>query len=321
MRFSVRMLLMGVMVFFAAGMVFAAGEPEVEEGITEPVTVIVPAGPGGGTDMVARIVGENIENYLGHEWRITNMPGGASVPAQEEVQRSRADGHTLLLFHTMMHTTEAMGVSPFTWEDYEPIARLATSPGILTVHSDSPWQTVHELQQYGKDNPGELTYAMESGGTSHFLGVGIGMALGIDWTLAHIGGGADRVSALHGRHVDAAYEVVGTMNPHIEAGDFRGLAVLAEERTDFAPDIPTMKEEGFDIVFSMPYYVFAPKGTPQAAIDMLVDAVEQTVADPGVQRRLAGIDHEPGFLAGEDLRAALRDEVIFINEWAAEIED
>ena len=320
---SVRLLLIVAVLVLCAGMLFAAGRREAEpgeEGITAPVTVIIPAGPGGGTDLVTRIVANNIRPHLGYEWRVSNMPGGASVPAQEEVQRSDTDGHTLLLFHTMMHTTNAIDISPYTWENYEPIARVAMSPGIVAVHADSPWQSIQDLYEYGRDNPGELTYAMESGGTSHFLGVGIGNALGIDWTLAHIGGGSDRISALHGRHVDVIYEVVGAINPHIESGDFRGLAVLAEQRTDFAPGIPTMKEEGFDIVFSMPYYVFAPKGTPAATVAMLADAIEATVATDSVRQELANIDHEPAFLSGQALREVLRDEVEFINEWAQAID-
>jgi tripartite-type tricarboxylate transporter receptor subunit TctC len=287
---------------------------------TKPIRVVIPAAPGGSTDILGRIVGNAIEKYLGQPFVIVNISGAGGVPATSEVLKSKPDGYTLLLFHTMISTAYHTGVAPYNHSAFEPVCRLAVANGIVVVKSDAPWDNINEFADDVRRKPGEYIYAMGSGGTSHFLGVLLNSKMGLDLRLVDVGSGANRIAALEGRHAHVIYEAVGPLMQMLEAGEFKCLGVLAEERDSALPDVPTFREQGHDIVFPQPFGIFAPKGLPKDVSEKLQDALQKVLLDEEVAESLTNLYYHTAFLNSEEYGKFLEEEDALIEEIAREID-
>jgi len=151
---------------------------EVKEYPTKPIKMVVPYNPGGGSDISARIFAKSAEEYFGQPIVVVNIAGAGGSVGGQEVLNSKPDGYTLFWHHAAMHVSYHTGIADFTWDSFSPICRTATSCPVLAVAADAPWNTMDELIDYIKENPGQIRMGVGIGATSHFAGVELDIATG-----------------------------------------------------------------------------------------------------------------------------------------------
>jgi len=274
------------------------------------VRIVYTFGAGGSGDVTGRIIAEHMQKTLGTPVIMENKVGASGRIAVDAVKSAPPDGNTLLLAYmgTMVilpHTTDNVRFDPF--KDFEPLAHVADSPLALTVGSTAQARDVREYVEQIKSGrtPGFFGVA-PLGGLPHFLGLQFAATNGIALTVVGYKGGAQMVQAVLAGEVPATYSTPADLVPLHKAGKVRILAISAPNRMSLLPEVPTFKESGFDVQASTWLALFAPKGTPAAALNRLSAAVAVALKDPAIARRLSemGMEptgHGPGML-GEAMR-------------------
>jgi tripartite-type tricarboxylate transporter receptor subunit TctC len=251
---------------------------EANKGLDWPkktIQIIVPFNPGGDTDFNARTYAKYLEKELGQSLVVVNVSGNGGTVGSRKVKDAKPDGYTVLFYHTAMQVNEASGMVDYGFKDFEIAGIAAKNPGdIITVSKDSPYKTLKDLVEASKKNPGQIKIAGNTGATTYLTGTMLN-ASGAQLNIVDSGGATDRIAALKGGHIDAIPNPYGTVKPYLESGDFRALAVITEERNPKFPDIPTAKEQGYDVVLPIAYFFAFPKGTPEEIVDKFSKAVEK----------------------------------------------
>ena len=259
----------------------------------KPIKVVVPFGPGGQSDIFARIVQKVIadKNLLPQPMSVVNVGGHFSV-GTTQVKNAPPDGYSVLLIQPALLIGEV--VSPerkLSYRDFEPIALTGGFCINYVVRDDSPWMTLADLVKAAKEKPGQIVTGVNIGALNHMaLGI-LERAAGIQLRYAQIGGGAENYAALKGGTTQLGALSTSEWQTY-KGGGVRALALAAPQRHPKQSDIPTAKEAGFDAEFCVKGYWFAPKGTPQAAIATLAAALEKAMTSPEVDRGTgaAGLD-------------------------------
>lgn len=258
-----------------------------------PVRWIVPFAPGGGTDVVARLLGQWLSARLGQSFIVENRPGGGANIGTDAVVRAPSDGYTLLLAASVnaINATLYKGL-PFDFiRDTAPIAGIIRVPNVMVVHPSVPARSIPEFIAYAKAHPGEISFGSAGTGTSqHVAGELFKMMAGVD--MAHIpyrGTGPALTDMLAGR-LQALFLGPGSAIKYVETGKLRALAVTSATRCTALPDLPTVGEflPGFEA--SLFYGMSAPRETPAPVIETLNREINAGLADPSIQSRLARLD-------------------------------
>jgi tripartite-type tricarboxylate transporter receptor subunit TctC len=255
-----------------------------------PVRIIVPYPPGGGTDIIARLMGQWLSERLGQQFIIENRPGGSSNIATEAVVRARPDGYTLLVVDTAP-TINATYYSKLNFDfirDIVPVAGIASQPEIMEVNPSVPAKTVPEFIAYAKANPGKLNMASGGNGNiSHVAGELFKMMTGVNMLHVPYRGISPALADLLGGQVQVCFGGVIASIEYIRAGRLRALAVTAASRLEALPDIPSLSE-------FLPGYeatdwkgIGVPKNTPPEIIDKLNKEINAGLADPKLGARFA----------------------------------
>lgn len=281
----------------------------------KPVTLVVP-GPAGGTpDVFARQLAQRLEPELGQTIIVDNRAGAAGNIGASAVARAAPDGYTLL-----MGFAQTMAINPVAFQklpydpvaDFVPIARLVSFELGLVVPASVPARTVPELVAWLKANPGNVAYGSFGNGTpSQFAGAMFNRAAGIDKTV-HVPykGSAPLVTELLGGQVQYGFVVPQVALPHVKAGKLKLLAVTGDKRSAALPQVPTMKELGFDEVVAGGWYgLFAPKGTPPTVVERLIKASDKAMKLPELSKLLAEQDLRAAFLPGSEFAAFQQAEI------------
>jgi len=256
------------------------GEGAAVDYPTKPIKLIVPWKAGGDTDAIMRTVAKYLEEELGQTIVISNIPGGGgSVGAQEALQ-AEPDGYTLLAGHDSIALSYVTGKTDFSYFDFEPVALMTTTPDIVGTAAKNPWNNMKDVVEDAKKRPGELTFGATLGSTSHYTPAAIEAAAGIDFKIVGYEGTADRITALLGGHIDFGSVSVPAGKEYLEAGKLKLLGIASEERHPSLPEVPTLKEQGIDVICGTNRGIFAPKGTPQEIIQILRDALEKVANNP-----------------------------------------
>jgi len=263
---------------------------------TRPIHWIIGFPPGGGADIVARIMGAWLSEHLGQQVIIENKPGAATNVATEAVINSPRDGHTLLWAGTSNAINATLyGALPFDFlRDIAPVAGIALYPMVFEVHPSVPAKSISELIALAKANPGKITLASYGTGTiSHVASELFKARAGINMIHVPYRGGAPMVSDLIGGQVQAALDVVAASLPHIRSGAARALAVTTADRLEMLPEVPTVAETlpGYEAaVFTG---VGVPTGTPEVIIDRLNHEINAGLNDRFIKARLAELALTP----------------------------
>jgi tripartite-type tricarboxylate transporter receptor subunit TctC len=257
---------------------------------TKPVRIIVPLAAGGLADILARTVAQAMQTSSGQTVVVENRPGGAGAIGAEAAAKSPADGYTLFLGSQGVNATlpHLAKINFDPAKDFVPVIQLATFPNLLVAHPGLPVTSVRELVAHAKANPGKLSFASQGNGSSgHMVGEQFKMLAGIDMVHVPYRGAAPAVQDLVAGHVHVMFDSVTLQMPQITAGKSRPLAVVAEQRVDVLPDVPTMIESGFtDMRGGTWFGLFAPTGTPHAIIDFVNAEAKKAFASPDARKRL-----------------------------------
>ncbi len=254
----------------------------------KPIQMIVPAAPGGSTDVLARAISQVAPKYIPQPLVIVNKPSGGGIPGRVDTVRSRPDGYTLMINYgggedlVVPHQRE-LPYNVFT--DLEAICRMSVHSIVLAVPADSPYKTLADLVRIGKGRE-HMTAAVSIKGASVDLTFLLfGKAAGIKVTTVPGSGGADAITKLVGGHVDFGGGHPSEVLPHFKAGRLRGLAVAFDKRDPAIPDIPTFREQGYDVVTAGSVKgIAAAKGTPKEILSYLEAKFKEVAADAEFQK-------------------------------------
>jgi tripartite-type tricarboxylate transporter receptor subunit TctC len=279
---------------------------------SKPVKIIVPFGPGGFTDVVARILQKELQPVLGQPIIIENRPGAGSTIGTDAVAKSPADGYTLV----MISTTHV--ISPHLYKkmpydalnDFAPIMELVEGPYVMVVNPSLPAKDVREFIALAKEKPGDIFFASSGNGSSqHLVGALFMQMAGVKLTHVPYKGSNAAMQDLLGGQVKASFVGMPNALPNLASGKLRALAVTTKKRSPDLPDVPTMDEagvKGYDATIWLG--MLAPKGTPPAIVDKLNASMRKVLADPEAQKLMhkAGVEVAPG--TPEQLQSLMKSE-------------
>jgi tripartite-type tricarboxylate transporter receptor subunit TctC len=278
----------------------------------KPIRWIVPFPPGGSTDILARVVGQKLNEAWGRPVVIENKGGAGGTIGATEVARAPANGYTLLM--GAIHHTIASSVYPSLpydfLRDFAPVTVVAIVPNVLVVNPSVPAKSVAELIAYAKANPGKLTYGSAGVGTAHHLiGAKFNLEAGVDIVHVPYKGSAPAVTDLVSGQVLMMYDTVASALPHIKAGKLRPLAVATPKRSVALPDVPTIAEAalpGFEVTTW--FGVLVPARTPKEIVAKLHDEIIKILDMPDVKKRLLEAGAEPVGNTPEEMAAQIKNE-------------
>jgi tripartite-type tricarboxylate transporter receptor subunit TctC len=256
---------------------------------SRPVRLMVGYPPGGGTDIVARLIGQKLSEQLRQQFIIENRPGAAANVATEAVVRAPADGYTLLVVSipNVVNATLYNKLSYNFVRDIAPVAGIDRVPNVMVVTPSMPVRTVPEFIAFAKANPGKVNMASAGNGTSqHISGELFKMMAGIDMLHVPYRGAAPALNDLLAGQVQVMFDVVSTSFGHITAGTLRALAVTTATRSPALPDIPTIGDflPGYEAITF--HGLGAPRNTSPEIVDKLNKEVNIVLADPEIEARL-----------------------------------
>ncbi len=280
-----------VLPYLALFLGLAAPAAQAQDYPSRPIRMIVPFGPGGASDFVARIVAPKLAERLGQQIVIDNRTGAAGNIGVEVAARAGPDGYTVLLGNV-----GAMTINPSVFpkfpvrplRDFIGVSMVSELPGALAVHSSVPGTTIKEFIEFAKARPGQLNYGSTGASSAQRLAFEFFMnKSGIK--LAHIpykaGAGAATI-ALLGGEVSATMLTVASFIPHMKTGRLKVLAVVSPKRVPQLPDVPTMVESGFpELTLGSWQGLYVPAGTPRPVVNKLHATLMQVMADPEVIER------------------------------------
>ncbi|MBI4206148.1 MAG: tripartite tricarboxylate transporter substrate binding protein [Betaproteobacteria bacterium] len=286
-----------------------------------PLRFLVPYGPGGPTDVIARVVGQRLSELVGRPVVIENRPGATGNIGTTLVARATPDGHTVLV-----HTT-AFAVNPSLFRNagydaiqhFTPVIIAGSTPNMLFAHPSVPARTLGELIALAKAKP--LSYASPGPGTTPHLTAELLLRTmyGVDIVQVPYTSGAAAAAAVVGGQVPIGCLAMPSVVPHAKAGKLRGIVVTSAQRTPAMPEVPTVAESGHPGYEDYTWVAFlAPRGTPRAIVEKLNGEIAKLLKEPAVNQRLAplGFEHNPNTPAEFD--KYLKREVV---KWAKVVKD
>ncbi len=248
-----------------------------DEWPSKAITVVIPANPGGDTDTTSRAICESLTEILGVPVQVVNMSGGAGTLAMNDVISSDADGYKLIYHHADTVLGTLLGRVEVPWYEMFDIAAVTGggSTNCIFVSKDSPYNSLEALFADAASRPGEVSFAMETGGLVHLLALEIERQAGVQFNLVDAGSSSDRITALLGGNVDVLLTVYGSAAGYVESGDFKCLGILAAERNENLPDVPTLAEAGVNATYEHFYYFGFKAGTDSEIVSKFAEAVKQ----------------------------------------------
>jgi tripartite-type tricarboxylate transporter receptor subunit TctC len=305
-----RILLCGAL---AASLLFAAAAnaQDAQSYPGKPIKFVVPVPPGGGTDTLARIVGETLAKKWGQAVLVENRGGAGGNLGAEAVYKSDPDGHTLLFTAggTLVNNKALYDKLNYDPAQLVPVSVVAANYSVLVVHPKVPASSVQQLIAYARSNPEKLDYASPGAGTgSHLTAELFKSMTGVQITHIPYKGTGPALGDLVGGQVTSMFAELGSVLPHIRAGKVRALAVTSEKRNASLPDVPTVSEALPGFVASPWNGVVAPPKTPAAIARKLSLAIAEGLRQPDVSKRLVERSFEPVGSTPEEMAVFMKQE-------------
>ncbi len=272
----------------------------------KPIKVVVPFPAGGGSDSFVRIIQKAVrdEQLLAQPLVVINVPGAGGTIGSRRARQATADGHTILCLHEGILSSKYAGRTTYGPEAFRAIAATGQSNLVVCVLEDSPFSNLSELMATAGSQPEKIRFGMAQGTPTHFVGRKLETARKENagkFRYVASGGGTKRFNDLIGGHIDVTPFSLAEYSNFRENG-VRAIAYLGAARLPEAPEIPTAREQGFDVIMRHVQYWWAPKSTPNAAIDMIADVLEAAMATGYVQNKLEELKIQPLFLRDKALR-------------------
>jgi len=279
----------------------AAGAQEYP---TKPITLIVPWPAGGSTDIAMRAIADSASKFIGQPIAVDNKAGGGgTVGPATMAAASKPDGYTIAQLPITVFRLPLM--QEVSWDparDFSYIVHLTGYTFGVTTNSESQFKTWKDVVDFAKQNPGKVTYATPGTGTSLHIGMEqIAALAGIKMTQVPFKGGAETNAAVLGQHTTLQADSTG-WRPLVDAGKLRLLMVWTSVRSPNFPDVPTLKELGYPMVYDSPFGIGGPKGMDPKIVAKLHDAFKKAIEDPAVIATLAKYDMVPNYKSTEDYK-------------------
>jgi tripartite-type tricarboxylate transporter receptor subunit TctC len=263
---------------------------------TQPVRIIVGFGPGGVSDILARLIAQWLSERLGKPFVVDNRPGAGTNIATETVARAPADGYTLLWL-TSSNAINATLYEKLSFDfirDIAPVASIVLVPSVMEVNSEFPAKTVPEFIAYAKANPGKINMgAAGPGSSTHIFGELFKMMAGVNLIPVQYRSSGPALTDLMAGQVQVMFDPLGSSIEYIRAGRLRALAVTTATRSEALPDVPTVGEFVPGYEASLWQGIGAPKSTPAEIVDRLNKEINAALADPKIKARLADLGSTP----------------------------
>jgi tripartite-type tricarboxylate transporter receptor subunit TctC len=266
-------------VFFAAVLSLAATSAPCAYP-DRPVKLIVPWAAGGDTDVIYRAFQPHLQKHLGNTVVIANVGGASGTKGAKEAKDAPADGYTIFAVHDSIHSTYYTGVADVSWNDFEPLCLVASTPSIVTASPKTPWADMKALVADAKARPGQISVGATLGSTSHFFPALVEKAAGIKFKYVSYEGTAPRMNALLGGHIDLGESNL-TQKGKADAGHLKFLAIATDKRAPEMPSLPTLKELGIDVTYAVNRGLLVRKGTPADVVAKLASACGAAAKEPG----------------------------------------
>jgi tripartite-type tricarboxylate transporter receptor subunit TctC len=287
-----------------------------------PVRIIVPFAPAGPTDIVARLIATKLTERLGRQFYVENVAGAGGNTGMGQAARAAADGYTVLFVSSSYVVNPSLYPKiPYDpYKDFAPITVVGASPNVLMVNPSVPAKTVAELITYIRANPGKLSYASPSTGTTpHLSGELFRLTQKLDIVHVPFSGAGPAIQSLAGGHTPVAFTALPPAIPMIQQGQIRALAVTAAARVAAIPDVPTLGEAGLpDQEADTLQAVLAPAATPRPVVDLLYNEIKAIVAQPDIRDRFAALGLDPIANTPEEFAQQIRHEIV---RWGKVIHD
>jgi tripartite-type tricarboxylate transporter receptor subunit TctC len=309
---SVLVVLLGFVLILMSQMPVAAADYP-----TKPITLVIPYQAGGFTDILARSLANSMKKELGQPVVCENRAGGGGTVGLSYIASRPADGYTIGQITPGMYIAYFMGKSETSpVKDLTFISRISGGVTAIVVRSDSPFKTVKDLVTYAKQNPNKITYGTSGQGTITHLAMEelSQLAGGVPWKLIPYKSGAEAATALLGGHVDVVSDAP-SWQPLVDAGKLRLLAVFNEKRVEHYPNVPTVKESGYDMSLPGPNGIAGPKGMPKPIVQKLDAAIKKAMDDPEVKAVIKQYTLTPLYLNCDDYAKAAQQE----SEWTEKL--
>ena len=275
---------------FAAALAAACGTAFAQAPFpSKPITMIVPFPPGGVADTVARPVAEAMSRDLGQPVVIENRGGAGGGIGMGVAAKAPADGYTILMAlssYSVLPEADAIIGRPqmYSYQALRPIARFTADPTVLAVRADAPWKTVKDFVEFAKKNPGKINYGSSGNyGTMHVPMEILAQNAGVRMTHVPFTGAAPAVVALLGGQIDAVSSGPATVLQHVKAGKLRVLAHWGNGKLESMPDVPSLKEAGYDAEYAQWSGLFIPAGVPEPVAQRLRAAARAAGKDAKVR--------------------------------------
>ncbi|MGJ7602795.1 Bug family tripartite tricarboxylate transporter substrate binding protein [Variovorax sp. LT1R20] len=308
---SRRLLLCG-----ASGAALAVHRAATAQGAwpQRPIRLVIPFAVGGGTDIVARMIGQTLSQQLGQPVVIDNKPGASTLIGTEIVARARPDGYTLLLAGSTSYSVNpalraARAYNPS--RDLAPIAIVARVPLVLFAGGTTPWHSLPALIDAARARPGQIRYATFGNASgSHLTGELFALAAGIRLQDIAYRGSSQAMVAVIGGEVDLGIDTVASVAPHARSGKVRALGIVGAARSGLLPGVRTLAEQGLpEASFDAWYGFAAPAHTPAPVLARLTHAISETLGSPALQAQLRAQGIEPTMIGAAAFMAQIEREI------------
>lgn len=296
----------------AAMLVLGSGAVKAQEYPTKPITLIVPFPAGGATDVLMRALGDAAAKHLGQPVIVDNRAGGGGgIGPGTMAVTAKADGYTIAQIPIPVYRLPLMQKTAWSADDFSYIIHLTGYTFMFVVGSQTPFKVWQDVVDYAKANPGKITYGTSgTGGTPHLGAEMIAEKAGIKMTHVPLKGSAEADVALLGGHVMMI--VGGTNNkPHVDAGKARYMNIWTAGRSKVAPEIPTLKEQGYPFVIDSSFGLAGPKGMDPKIVAKLHDAFKKAMEDPAVVDVMDRFSMVPNYKNTADYTAHIKEQVQF----------
>jgi len=279
---------------------------------TRPVKIMVGANAGGGTDIIARMLGDKFQAAMGQPFIVENKPGASNTIAADATAKAAPDGYTLLVA-----TNTGQAIAPHliklgfdTNKDLVPVALIVVVPNVLVVSPSVPAGNVRDLIALVKANPDKFAYGSSGvGSTQHLAGEAFNLAAGTKAVHVPYKGSAQALADLVGGQIQLDFDTTSSAMAFIKSGKVKALAVMSPKRTPELPDVPTLTEAGLPGVEMTTWYgLFVTAGTPKPVIDKLYAETMKAIKDPEVARKLVGLGGEPGSASQAEFAALVKSD-------------
>jgi tripartite-type tricarboxylate transporter receptor subunit TctC len=286
-----------------------------------PINVVVASQTGSGLDLSMRALASKAEKFIGQPFIIEAKAAGGGTVALIEGMKQKPDGYTLLMTSTTPLTFATnFRKMPYTIDDYTYIAAFARGRGpCLLVRTDSGWNTLKDLVEYARKNPGKIKYGTSGVNTTKHIGMEvIAKQEGIKWVHVPLEGDTSGISNLLGGHIQASPNSSPAF-PHVDNGSFRILAFMGSARHERYPNVPTLIELGYKFADDALFTIAAPKGVPPAIVEKLTDAFRKGWEDPEVRQVLNKMDLKVAFSNSSETKKLLEESRAMNTKMAADL--